>query len=216
MVRLNLLFRLGQYRHSSSFYLFRCENQLYDKTNRKKIKFVDSLITTGNRNYANLSDRNYGIFKHDIIIMPIHFDHHWSLAVIENPELVLMADGIAGDAHPKIYHYDSLTHKGYGHSKSVVSEVVNEFLEKAVSTVGGMLHILPKLEKGDAFGTQDGSLDCGLFVCKFIEHIFQKASSDSIVFRRITQKDCTEFREEMITLLARLACHHSQVREKYL
>lgn len=168
----------------------------------------------GDRNYLKLSDRNYDIFQEDIIIMPIHFDHHWSLAVIENPELLLIADGLAG-AHTKIYHYDSLTHKGYGHSKSVVSEVVNEFLEKAVSTVGSIVHTLPMLEDGDAFGTQDGTLDCGLFVCKFIEHIFMKTVSDSIGFKRITQKDCTEFREEMITLLARLSCHHSQVREKY-
>jgi hypothetical protein len=190
----------------------RCENQLYHNQNASvKIKFVDSLISSGDGKALNLSGRNYDIFSHDIIIMPIYFGHHWSLAVIENPEL-LIADGLG--AHTRIYHYDSLTHKGQGHSKSIVSDVVNEFLENATSAAGGIVHSLPMVEDGDCVGTQDGSLDCGLFVCKFMEHIFKKNTSDSIGFKVITQKDCSEFREEMIILLARLSCHYSQVREK--
>jgi Ulp1 family protease len=192
-----------------------------------KIRFVDSLITTGNRQYTNLSKRNYDVFDDDIIIMPIHFGHHWSLAVVENPGF-LIDDKIGSRTnHTKIYHYDSLTPKGNGHSKRLVSDVLNEFLEKALSSAGNAAQTCPSyagnvaqrfpiIEDGDSIGIQgDNTLDCGLFVCKFMEHVFMKTTtSNSRGFKSITQKDCTEFRKELVILLARLSCHHSQVREK--
>lgn len=198
-------------------FVIRCKNQVtQNQMGGIKIKFVDSLITTGNRQYTNLSKRNYDVFNHDIIIMPIHFGHHWSLAVVENPGLLIDDKTGSRTKYTKIYHYDSLTHKGNGHSKRLVSDVVNEFLEKALSFAGNVGQTFPIIEHGDSVGIQgDSTLDCGLFVCKFIEHIFIKiTTSNSRGFKKITQKDCTEFRKELVILLARLSCHHSQVREK--
>lgn len=199
------------------FIFIRCKNQLtQNQVGNVKIRFVDSLITTGNRLYTNLSKRNYDVFDNDIIIMPIHFGHHWSLAVVENPGF-LVDDKIGSSTnHTRIYHYDSLTHKGNGHSKRLVNDVVTEFLEKALSSAGNAAQRFPTIEDGDSIGIQgDNTLDCGLFVCKFIEHIFMKTiAPNSHGFKKITQKDCTEFRKELVILLARLSCHHSQVREK--
>ncbi|VDP33469.1 unnamed protein product [Soboliphyme baturini] len=119
--------------------------------------FYPKLVRTG---YSSLKrwTRRVDIFSYDILLVPVHLDIHWTLAVINFKEKT-------------IKYYDSL-----GHSNDQCLNLLRQYL-----------HLECKDKKGEDFcinmqlinmkdiPQQMNSSDCGVFACKFAEYASRHA-----------------------------------------
>lgn len=192
---------------------------------RSQIEFIDSILIADKNQFVSPVKKINKILEAKILLLPIHHNYHWSLAVVENfYNLIVEVEGLtpkkvttakkAAVAPPRILHYDSMMLEGR-HAKSYVLGVVQKFLQTVSKKYGKHLLKLPQIETGsDCVGTQECSNDCGLFVCKFMEHVVLKNFVDGVGISTFSQEDCSKFRDDVRTLVVRLSCNNTKTREK--
>ncbi|VDO28925.1 unnamed protein product [Haemonchus placei] len=136
--------------------------------------------------YANISTKGYAsvkrwtrkvdIFAHDLLLVPVHLNVHWCMAVID------LAD-------KRIDYYDSLLGKNQKCLEYLKNYLVEECSDKKKQNfdLDGWKFIL----RTDIPRQMNGS-DCGVFACKFAEFASRRAP---IVF---TQEHMPYYRQRML------------------
>nr|CDJ87010.1 U box and Pre-mRNA-splicing factor 19 and WD40 repeat and Peptidase C48 domain containing protein [Haemonchus contortus] len=136
--------------------------------------------------YANISSKGYAsvkrwtrkvdIFAHDLLLVPVHLNVHWCMAVID------LAD-------KRIDYYDSLLGKNQKCLEHLKNYLVEECSDKKKQNfdLDGWKFIL----RTDIPRQMNGS-DCGVFACKFAEFASRRAP---IVF---TQEHMPYYRQRML------------------
>ena len=124
--------------------------------------------------------KDIDIFQYDILLVPIHLDMHWCLAIIDFRS-------------PGVFYYDSMG----GHNMPALSALL-EYLRQEHQTKKGYdldLRHFAKEIVADC-PQQDNGSDCGVFVCKVAEFISRETS---LTF---SQEDMAYYRKRMIWEIA--------------
>ncbi|XP_054715978.1 sentrin-specific protease-like [Uloborus diversus] len=132
--------------------------------------------TLKNKGYSSVKrwTRRVDIFSYDMLLVPLHLDIHWALAVIY-------------PAKKKIEYYDSMS-SGELSCFTVLSDyIVSELKDKKGLIETSEYH----LEKMNAPIQMNGS-DCGMFTLKYAEYITRNASMN------FDQANIPYFRRRMI------------------
>ena len=106
------------------------------------------------------------LFKYDMILVPIHLPDHWTLAVIHK--------------NKTIRYYDSLGGRGNAVLLTLEQFMIREHLARKTPLKGKY-----KRETVTDNPKQSESLDCGLFVCCYGEHLSRNAP---LAFEQIDMK----------------------------
>ncbi len=131
-----------------------------------------------NSGYATLKrwTRKVDIFSYDIVLVPVHLDVHWCLAVIN-----LKKKGV--------YFYDSMGSDKMDILRSLLKYLEDEHMDKKKSpfdTSGFSMENVKDIPK------QMNGSDCGMFTLKYSEYLSRNAS---ITF---TQEDMPYYRRRMV------------------
>eukprot|EP00092_Neocalanus_flemingeri_P000118 GFUD01000121.1.p1 GENE.GFUD01000121.1~~GFUD01000121.1.p1 ORF type:complete len:1007 (-),score=214.05 GFUD01000121.1:186-3206(-) len=136
--------------------------------------------------FLNLIMRGYGalerwtkdvdIFSFDILLVPVHMDMHWCIAIIDFRS-------------PGVFYYDSMG----GHNMPALSAILSYLKEEHLNKKGTELDLrhFAKEVVPDCPQQQNGS-DCGIFVCKVAEYL----SRETVL--SFDQEDMAYFRKRMI------------------
>ena len=112
--------------------------------------------------------------ENDLILLPIHHQHHWSLIVVEIRERT-------------VHYFDSLY--GSRHS-SAAPRTIKMYMEEQHRRIGEETEYTINVREDAPL--QYNGVDCGVFVCQYAERMARKSRMD------FTQKDMAETRERMI------------------
>jgi len=137
--------------------------------------FYPTLIKDG---YSRLKrwTRRVDLFSYDIVIIPVHLQMHWCLAVIDL-------------ANKEIRYYDSMGGNNQKCLNALKTYLVEEHMDKKKSAfnLDGWSYECVK----DIPQQMNGS-DCGMFTCKFAEYITRRAPIN------FSQEHMPYFRRRMI------------------
>ena len=100
------------------------------------------------------------IFSYDILLVPIHMDMHWCIAIIDFRS-------------PGVFYYDSMG----GHNMPALSAILSYLREEHMNKKGTELDLrhFAKEIVSDCPQQQNGS-DCGIFACKVAEYLSRETS----------------------------------------
>jgi sentrin-specific protease 1 len=94
------------------------------------------------------------LFSFKLILVPICFNYHWTLAIIDMGK-------------KEIKHFDSLN----GFNKECL-EVLLDYLQNEIDQKAPILKSVKwKLTKAKHFPQQLNNHDCGVFICKYADHL---------------------------------------------
>uniref|UniRef100_A0A8U7NUW4 SUMO specific peptidase 2 n=1 Tax=Corvus moneduloides TaxID=1196302 RepID=A0A8U7NUW4_CORMO len=118
--------------------------------------FYSKLSSTSHRGVKKWT-KGVDIFKHDVLLVPIHLRIHWTLLVVDLREKA-------------IKYFDSLGQKGDHICKTVLKYLEEESKEKRNIELTASEWTLRSLGAEEIPQQSNGS-DCGVFVCKFADFI---------------------------------------------
>ncbi|XP_065604470.1 sentrin-specific protease 2 [Cyrtonyx montezumae] len=122
--------------------------------------------------------RNVNLFKHDIILIPIHLREHWTLVVV--------------DVRKKtIVYFDSLGKKGDSICETVFHYLQGESWEKQKVKLSCSEWTHHNMESHE-IPQQSNKHDCGVFVCKYADYV---SRDKPITF---TENHMPYFRKRMV------------------
>ncbi|OXB83463.1 UNVERIFIED_CONTAM: hypothetical protein H355_006310 [Colinus virginianus] len=122
--------------------------------------------------------RNVDLFKHDIILVPIHLREHWTLVVV--------------DVRKKtITYFDSLGKKGDKICETVLQYLQEESWEKQKVKLSCSEWTLRNMEAHEIPQQSNGN-DCGVFMCKYADYVSREKP---ITF---TENHMPYFRKRMV------------------
>ncbi|XP_026711352.1 sentrin-specific protease 2 [Athene cunicularia] len=139
--------------------------------------FYPKLIS-GGYNAVRRWTRDVDLFKKDLIFVPIHLRHHWTLVVIDIRKKT-------------IKYFDSI-----GHKKDEICETLFYYLQEESQQKRNLQltfseWTLHSMEEHEIPQQENGS-DCGVFLCKYADYI---SRDKPITF---TQDDMPYFRKKMV------------------
>ena len=136
--------------------------------------FLPKLLTTGHKGVKRWT-KNIDIFSMDLILVPVHLEKHWCMAIID-----MRAN--------EIRYYDSLGATNYGCLRALENYLSEEYMDKfrkPLPTKFNLTHM-------DNIPKQTNSSDCGVFACKYAECISRGAGMN------FTQDDMSSIRKNMV------------------
>ncbi|KAM4770044.1 sentrin-specific protease 2 isoform 5-T5 [Cyanocitta cristata] len=139
--------------------------------------FYSKLSSTSHKGVKKWT-KGVDIFKHDVILVPIHVRIHWTLLVVDLREKA-------------IKYFDSLGQKGDHICKTVLKYLEEESKEKRNIELTASEWTLRSLGAEEIPQQSNGS-DCGVFVCKFADFI---SRDKPIIF---TPEHMPYFRRKMV------------------
>ncbi|XP_052541952.1 sentrin-specific protease 2 [Tympanuchus pallidicinctus] len=122
--------------------------------------------------------RNVNLFKHHIILVPIHLRSHWTLVVVD----IRMKT---------ITYFDSLGKRGDKICEAVFQYLQEESWEKRKVKLSLSEWTLHSMESHEIPQQSNGS-DCGVFMCKYADYVCR---DKPITF---TEEDMPYFRKRMV------------------
>ncbi|KAL1124088.1 hypothetical protein AAG570_001858, partial [Ranatra chinensis] len=137
--------------------------------------FYPKLVKQGHSSLRRWT-RKVDIFSHDLIVVPVHLQMHWCMAIIDLKER-------------SIKYYDSMGHPNDTCLKALLTYLVEEYKDKKNGEydINGWT-----LENVKDLPQQNNGSDCGVFACTFAEYACRRASFT------FSQKEMTYFREKMV------------------
>ncbi|XP_039412740.1 sentrin-specific protease 2 isoform X1 [Corvus cornix cornix] len=139
--------------------------------------FYSKLSSTSHKGVKKWT-KGVDIFKHDVLLVPIHLRIHWTLLVVDLREKA-------------IKYFDSLGQKGDHICKTVLKYLEEESKEKRNIELTASEWTLRSLGAEEIPQQSNGS-DCGVFVCKFADFITR---DKPIIF---TPEHMPYFRRKMV------------------
>ncbi|XP_066050277.1 sentrin-specific protease 2 isoform X2 [Chamaea fasciata] len=139
--------------------------------------FYSKLSSTSHKGVKNWT-KGVDIFKHDIILVPIHLRSHWTLLVVDLREKT-------------IRYFDSLGQKGDHICKTILKYLEEESRARRnieLTASEWTLHSMGSQE----IPQQNNGSDCGVFACKFADFI---SRDKPIIF---TSEHMPSFRRKMV------------------
>ena len=120
--------------------------------------------------------KDVDIFSYDILLVPIHMDMHWCIAIIDFRS-------------PGVFYYDSMG----GHNMPALSAILSYLREEHINKKGTELDLrhFAKEIVSDCPQQQNGS-DCGVFACKVAEYLSRETSLS------FGQEDMAYYRKRMV------------------
>ena len=116
------------------------------------------------------------IFTYDIILIPIHLEEHWCLAVVDF-------------RCPGVFYYDSMG----GHNMPALSAILQYLKQEYARKRNGELDLKEYVKDIVAdCPKQENGADCGIFACKTAEFLSRDATL------RFTQRDMPYYRKLMV------------------
>ena len=135
--------------------------------------------------FLNLIMRGYGavarwtkdvdIFSYDIILVPIHLEMHWCLAIVDFRS-------------PGVFYYDSMS----GHNMPALTAILNYLREEHLKKKGVELDLTKFAKDIAECPQQQNGADCGIFACKIADFVTREE-----IFN-FSQEDMQYFRKRMI------------------
>ncbi|NXL34111.1 SENP2 protease, partial [Glaucidium brasilianum] len=139
--------------------------------------FYPKLISGGYKTVRRWT-RDVDLFKKDLILVPIHLSHHWTLVVIDIRKKT-------------IKYFDSLGHKKDEICESLFYYLQEESQQKRNVQLNFSEWTLHSMEAHE-IPQQDNGSDCGVFMCKYADYI---SRDKPIIF---TQDNMPYFRRKMV------------------
>ena len=135
--------------------------------------------------FLNLIMRGYGaverwtkdvdIFSYDIILVPIHLEMHWCVAIVDFRS-------------PGVFYYDSMS----GHNMPALTAILNYLKEEHLKKKGQELDLTKFAKDIAECPQQQNGADCGIFACKIADFISREEPVN------FSQEDMQYFRKRMI------------------
>ncbi|XP_004348373.1 sentrin/SUMO-specific protease 15 [Capsaspora owczarzaki ATCC 30864] len=119
--------------------------------------------------------RNVDLFSKDFIVVPVHLDVHWCLAVFDMKRQVLD-------------YYDSMGGINSSGTAALVAYLHQESLDKRQQALPADVWVSTHQEN---IPEQRNGYDCGVFMCQFAERVTRSAALD------FSQSDMQSFRRRM-------------------
>jgi len=120
--------------------------------------------------------RKEDIFDSDLILIPIHLEEHWCLAVVDFRS-------------PGVFYYDSMG----GHNMPALSAILEYLKEEFRRKRNEELHIMTYAKEiVEDCPKQENGADCGIFACKIAEFLSRDASL------KFEQQDMPYYRKLMV------------------
>ena len=136
--------------------------------------FFLNLIMRGYEALARWT-KDVDIFSFDVILIPIHLEMHWCVAVVDF-------------RCPGVFYYDSMS----GHNMPALSAILNYLREEHLRKKGEELNLSRFAKEIVDCPQQENGADCGIFACKVADYISREATVN------FSQEDMPYFRKRMI------------------
>ena len=136
--------------------------------------FFLNLIQRG-PNAVSRWTKDVDIFSFDVILIPIHLDMHWCVAIVDFRA-------------PGVFYYDSMG----GHNMPALSAILNYLRQEHLKKKGTELDLTTFAKEIADCPQQQNGADCGIFACKVADFISREVAVD------FSQMDMSYFRKRMI------------------